>query len=76
MGDVMLELDPGEITTANVLCIEDSKLCAMYLWNIQLHDDESHHLHLPYCNSHCLILRQRRALLHICGSTRPGVATT
>ena len=39
IGNVMRELDPSERT--NMLCIEDSKLCAVYLWNIQLHNDES-----------------------------------
>ena len=58
----------------NVLCIEYNKFCAVYLWNIQLHNDESHHLHVPHFNSHSLVLEQRRALLHICGSTRPAVA--
>ena len=38
IGNVMLELGPGEMTMANMLCIEDSKVCAVYLWNIQ---DES-----------------------------------
>ena len=64
IGNVMRE-------RTNVLCIEYNKLCVVYLWNIQLHNDESHHLHVPHSNSHSLILRQRRALLHICGSTRP-----
>ena len=41
IGNVMCE-------RTNVLCIEYNKLCAVYLWNIQLHNEESHHLHVPH----------------------------